>query len=85
MRTRAVVRTLRADSWDEILGLEDTKRAAVVGAFGPNDIWIDGVGHRPWQGHTRGDQLGGAALRHNARHIGEAVTIRALAGFALGI
>jgi hypothetical protein len=85
MRTRAVVRTLRADRWDEILGLDDTTRAAVVGAFGPNDIWIDGVGHRPWQGHTRGDQLGGTALRHNAGHIGEAITIRSLAGFPLGI
>ena len=85
MRTRAVVRALRPDAWDEILGLADTTRAAAAGAFGPNDTWIDGVGHRPWQGHTRGDQLGGTAIRHNAGHIGEAITIRSLAGFALGI
>ncbi len=83
-RTREVVAALRPEAWDEILGVGDTTRAASAGAFGPDD-WVDGVGHRPWQGHTRGDQLGGTAIRHNAGHIGEAVTIRALAGFGLGI
>lgn len=83
-RTREVVAALRPQAWDEILDVEDTRRAAAAGAFGPHD-WVDGVGHPPWQGHTRGDQLGGTALRHNAGHIGEAVTIRALAGFGLGI
>jgi hypothetical protein len=81
VRTREVVRTLRPEAWDEILGLADTTRAAAVGAFGPNDTWVDGVGHTPWQGHTRGEQLGQTAIRHNAGHIGEAVTIRGLAGF----
>src|SRR5262245_6688376 len=84
-RTREMIRALHPTVWDEILGIEDTTRAAVAGAFGPNDEWVDGVGHRPWQGHTRGDQLGATAIRHNAAHIGEAVTIRALAGFGLGI
>ena len=77
-RTREVIRALRPDRWDEILTLEDTQRAAAVEAFGPNDEWIDGVGHTPWQGHTRGDQLGSSAIRHNAGHIGEAVTIGSL-------
>lgn len=36
-------------------------------------------------GWTRGDQLASSALRHNAAHIGEAVTILGLAGFPLGI
>ena len=84
-RTREVVRGLRPEAWDETLGLEDTTRAAGVEAFGPNDDWIDGVGHRPWQGLTRGDQLGNTAIRHNTAHVGEAVTIRGLAGFGLGI
>jgi hypothetical protein len=84
-RTREVVQALRPQTWDEILGIADTTRAAAVGAFGPNDEWVAGIGHRPWQGHTRGDQLGGTAIRHNAGHIGEAVTIRALAGFGLGV
>jgi DinB superfamily len=85
MRTREVVAALPPERWDEVLGLDDTTRAAAAGAFGPNDEWLAGVGHRPWQGHTRGDQLGATAIRHNAGHIGEAVTIRSLAGFAVGI
>ena len=31
-----------------------------------------------------GHQLASSALRHNAAHMGEAVTIRSLVGFALG-
>jgi hypothetical protein len=77
-RTRDVVGALAPGAWDEILGLADTTRAHAAGAFGPNDDWVDGVGHRPWQGLARGDQLGSTALRHNAGHIGEAVTIRGL-------
>jgi hypothetical protein len=84
VRTREVVQVLSARAWDEILSLEDTARAAAVGAFGPNDDWIEGVGHRPWQGHTRGHQLGQTAIRHNTAHIGEGVTIRGLGGFGLG-
>jgi hypothetical protein len=77
-RTREVIRTLPPARWDEILTLDDTTRAAAAGAFGPNDDWIDGVGHTPWQGHTCGDQLGSSAIRHNSGHIGEVVTIRSL-------
>jgi DinB superfamily len=78
-RTREVVQALRPAAWDEVLGLEDTSRAAAVGAFGPNDDWVEGVGHRPWQGHSRGHQLGQTAIRHNTAHIGEGVTVRSLA------
>jgi hypothetical protein len=85
IRTREVVQALPPAVWDEVLGLEDTSRAAVAGAFGPNDDWIEGVGHRPWQGHTRGHQLGQTAIRHNTAHIGEGVTVRGLAGWGLGI
>jgi DinB superfamily len=81
LRTREVVGTLRPEAWDEIVGAEDIKRGAVAGAFRD---WVDGTEY-PWQGWTRGDQLASSALRHNAAHIGEAVTIRSLAGFALGI
>ena len=83
-RTREVVAELSVATWDEILTIEDTRRAAVEAAFGPSE-WTDAAGHPPWQGHTRGDQLGGTAIRHNAGHIGEAVTIRSLGGFAVGI
>ncbi len=85
IRTREVVRTLRRETWDETLGLEDTTRAAAAGAFGPNDEWLAGVGHRPWQGHSRGHQLGQTAIRHNTAHIGEGITVRGLAGLGLGV
>ncbi len=84
-RTRDVVRALRPEAWDEIVGFIDTARAAAAGAYAPNTAWVDGVGYRPWQGHSRGAQLAGSAIRHNAVHLGEAVTVRSLAGFALGI
>jgi hypothetical protein len=68
-----------------IVGFSDTARAASAGAFAPNTAWVDGVGYKPWQGHSRAAQLAGSAIRYNAMHLGEAVTIRSLAGFALGI
>ena len=61
--------------------MEDIRRAAAAGAFRD---WVEGTTY-PWLGWTRGDQLASSALRHNAAHIGEAVTIRGLAGFALGV
>lgn len=82
-RTREVVAALAASPWDEIVGLPDTTRAADAGAFGPNDDWVDGVGLPGWQGHTRGEQLGDSAIRHNAVHLGDAITIRGLAGFGI--
>jgi hypothetical protein len=84
-RTQDVVRELRPGVWDEILGFTDTARAAAAGAFAPNTPWVDEIGYRPWQGHSRAAQLAGSAIAHNALHLGEAVTIRSLAGFALGI
>ena len=81
LRTREVVQALPADAWDEIVGVEDIKRGAVAGAFRD---WVEDAGY-PWLGSTRGDQLASSALRHNAVHMGEAVTIRGLAGFGLGI
>jgi hypothetical protein len=79
LRTREVVQALPADTWDEIVGDEDIKRAALTGAFRD---WVEGAKY-PWLGWTRGDQLASSALRHNAAHIGEAVTVRGLAGLGL--
>jgi DinB superfamily len=78
-RTREVVQALPADAWDDVIGAEDIKRAGVTGAFRD---WVEGTPY-PWVGWTRGDQLASSALRHNAAHIGEAVTVRSLAGLAL--
>jgi hypothetical protein len=78
-RTREVVQALPAAAWAEIVGDEDIRRAARTGAFRD---WVEGDKY-PWLGWTRSDQLASSALRHNAGHIGEAVTIRGLAGLGL--
>jgi hypothetical protein len=80
IRTRQVVQALRAGAWDEPVAEDDIKRAAAAGAFRE---WDTGLPH-PWLGWSRADQIASSALRHNAAHIGEAVTIRSLAGLALG-
>jgi DinB superfamily len=84
-RTREVVQTLAPAAWEEPVEPADTARAATAGAFGPRAGWVDGVGFKPWQDQSRAARLSGAALRHNAMHMGEAVTVRGLAGRGLGI
>jgi hypothetical protein len=84
-RTREVVGALRPEAWNETVGAEDISRAARHGAFRGDVSQLVAAGKHPWQGHTRGDQLASSAIRHNAAHVGEAVTIRSLAGFAVGI
>ena len=79
LRTREVVSALRTAAWEEIVGVEDIRRGAAVGAFRD---WVEGASH-PWLGWTRTEQLASSALRHNAAHTGEAVTIRSLAGLGL--
>ena len=83
LRTREAVTALRPEAWDEILGIADTTSANAAGAFGRG--WVDGVGYRAWQGHSRAAQLASSAIAHNAMHLGEAVTVRSQAGFGLGI
>jgi hypothetical protein len=78
-RTRDVVRAMRPEAWDEIIGFADTSRAAAAGAFEATAPWVAGTGYTPWQGVSRAAQLAGSALRHNALHLGEAITIRSLA------
>ena len=81
LRTREVVQALRAEAWEEVIGDDDIRRAAATGAFRD---WTEGARY-PWLGATRGEQLASSALRHNAAHIGEAVTVRGLAGLGLGV
>ena len=80
IRTRQVVQALRADAWGEPVAADDIRRAATAGAFRD---W-DAAQSHPWLGWSRADQIASSALRHNAAHIGEAVTIRSLAGLGLG-
>lgn len=84
-RTQEVARTLAPAAWEEPVEIADTTRAAAAGALGPNAGWVDGVGFPPWQDQSRAARLAGAALRHNALHLGEAVTVRGLAGRSVGI
>lgn len=84
-QTRAAIEALRPEAWGEMVGLADTARAAAAGAFRPNTGWVEGVGYKPWQDQSRSERLGGAALRHNAMHLGEIVTVRGLAGLGLGV
>ena len=83
LRTREVVKALPAEAWDERVALPDTTRAHVAGAFRRG--WVDGVGYQSWQDQSRAARLNGGAIRHNALHLGEAITVRALAGFGLGV
>jgi hypothetical protein len=64
LRTREVVTALRPEAWDEILGIADTAPANAAGAFARG--WVDGVGYRAWQGHSRAAQLASSAIGHNA-------------------
>src|SRR5262249_1779079 len=80
-RTREVVTALRSAVWDEVVELEDIRRGAAAGAFRD---WVEGATY-PWLGWTRAEQLASSALRHNAAHIGEAVTIPSPAGVGLNL
>ena len=81
LRTREVVQTLGVAAWEEVVDAEDIRRAAATGAFRD---WAEGRRY-PWQGWTRADQLASSAVRHNSGHLGEAVTIRGLGGFSVGV
>jgi DinB superfamily len=84
-RTQGIVETLKPAAWEEIVGVADTARAAKAGAFRSNTAWVEGTGYRSWQDQSRAARLAGGALRHNALHLGEAITVRGLCGFPLGV
>jgi hypothetical protein len=82
-RTREVVRALSPEAWDEIQTLDDVLRADAAGAYGPMGAEFIRSGRHPYVGISRGAQLFVSAADHNARHIGEAITVRGLAGVGL--
>jgi DinB superfamily len=67
LRTRDVVAALGPAGWAAILGAGDAAR-------GP-------AGFGTFVGQPRALELGHSAITHNAMHLGEAVTMRGLAGF----
>jgi hypothetical protein len=81
-RTREVVSTLSAAAWADIVGPADVARAVGAGAFLPAAV---PAVEKAWQNVTRAQRLATTALAHNALHLGEAVTIRGLAGLPLGV
>lgn len=80
-RTREVVAGLRMGAWDEVVAPSDVARAVAAGAFGPHAGWVE----KFWQGVTRANRLGSAAITHNAMHLGEAVVIRGQLGAPVGM
>ena len=84
-RTREVVHALSPEAWDEMVAVDDVMRANAAGAFRTDLTQAITAGKVGWLGHARGDQLSQTAIRHSALHIGEAVTIRSVAGFPLGV
>jgi hypothetical protein len=84
-RTRDVVRSLRPEQWDVIQTDDDIARAAAEGAYGPNRAAFRAFARHPYVGLSHGTQLFVSGADHNARHIGEAITIRGLGGFGLAM
>ena len=70
LRTRDIVATLGPASWAESVSTVDAARV-------PD--WF-----KVFVGQPRALELGTSAITHNAIHLGEAVTIRSLAGRAVG-
>ena len=70
LKTRDVVTTLAPAGWADIVSTADAARV-------PD--WF-----KVFVGQPRALELGTSAITHNAIHLGEAVTIRSLAGFAVG-
>ena len=87
LRTREVVRALRPEAWDEIIGETEIARlATAMGQDHRDPVFRDyrpGQEH-PWLGVPRARRLSSAAVGHNRVHLGEAVTISGLAGFGGG-
>jgi hypothetical protein len=67
LKTRAVVAALNAAGWDEPVSPADAARV-------PDWFTV-------FVGQSRSFELGTSAITHNAIHLGEAVTLRRLAGF----
>ncbi|MEX1255314.1 MAG: DinB family protein [Dehalococcoidia bacterium] len=75
-RTREVVGGLKADDWDQLIDTDAMERAAAAGAIGPNAGWLSVV----FGGKTKALILSHVGASHNFWHLGEAMTVRSLAG-----
>lgn len=76
---REFVAGLRPDDWAGDVDASDIQRAANQGAFGPNAGWIETA----FKGRSRSGVLSALTVIHNAAHLGEALTVRSMAGLGL--
>jgi len=76
---RQFVADLRPDDWTGNVDASDMQRAVDQGAFGPNAGWLETA----FQGRSRAGVLSFLTVIHNAEHLGEALTVRSLAGLGL--
>ncbi len=79
-RTREVVGSLGDSVLDEIVGPADVARASAAGAIGARAEWLLDF----MQNQSRATRLMTVGITHNARHLGEAQTLRSFAGFGGG-
>jgi hypothetical protein len=78
-RTREVVSALRPEEWAEIQDADSMQRVDAAGALGPNAGWIPTV----FGGKSNALILSHTGVGHNFWHLGEAMTVRSLAGLRL--
>jgi hypothetical protein len=78
-RTREVVQALRPDEWSELQDAEAMQRVNDAGALSQNGQWIASV----FGGKTKALILSHTGIAHNFWHLGEAMTVRSLAGAKL--
>ena len=81
LRTREIVAALRSEEWDEILGPDAVERMKGAGGIGPNADWLAEM----FGGKSKALILGHVGTGHNFWHLGEAITVRSLAGLRLPI
>lgn len=79
--TRELVAAMPDAEWSNVIDRDAMERAQAAGSLGPNAGWMLGV----FGGRTKALILSHAAVSHNFWHLGEAVTVRGLAGAPLPI
>ena len=79
-RTREVVASLGESVLEETVGPADVARASMVGAIDARALWLVAL----WQNQSRATRLATVGITHNALHLGEAQTLRSVAGFGGG-
>ena len=78
-RSREFVARMQPEGWKGVVEAGDVQRAIAARAFGPRANWLE----KTFQGRTRAGVLAGIMIIHNAEHLGEALTVRSLAGLGL--